>query len=143
MKRLLCIYNAAAGVVLPLVVGIGCYLSAASGPIDPAHPHPNPPNPSPSAITAAGHSFGVQGAAGTLADAFDAGAVQIESGAKRADVWAFVQKSWQTARMSAFDKLASPAFGPILTEDSEFTPQSRPAVAAAFRAFAIGLRGVK
>src|SRR5437764_44922 len=86
---------------------------------------------------------GREGAAGTLADSFDAAAKQIESGGKRADVWAGVQSSWRTARMAAFERLATPAFGSLLAEDSEFTPESRPVVAAAFRAFATGLRGVK
>jgi hypothetical protein len=106
------------------------------------HEGPNPAQPSRDAhLAAVGRAYLPQ-LGRAYAEAWNQGAVALDSGQPVSAALDLVAKNWTAGRTAVFDKLVAPEFAKIVPEsikDSDVTPKERAALAAAWRGFAVGL----
>jgi hypothetical protein len=80
--------------------------------------------------------------ADAYAQAWNQGAIALDSGQPLSAALDLVAKNWTSGRTALYDKLVAPEFAKIVAEsikDSDVTPQERTAMASAWRGFASGL----
>jgi hypothetical protein len=133
--------RAVATVLVSSVAGVALTIAVSTYVETSKKPAPNPGPPHDPRFVTLGKAYLPQ-LGKAYADAWDAGAKELDAGKGITVALDAVSKKWSSSRTELFDHLFTPEFSRIVAEsvkDADVTPAERAALAAAWRGLSLGL----